>query len=431
MNKIEFSIYLLITFVEGRIYCMEGKYDNYVVTKSHDLIEAKQKRPLTLREQKLVLMLVSTIQPSDEDFKEYQISVSDYCETMNISKKSAYHPIKKSMDGIASKTIGIEKEPGRYLVTSWVSSIEYIEGKGLLNITFDPKLKPYLLQLKAYSSYKLKYVLSLESVYSIRLYELVKKWHVKKLVKSSKVIELKELREKMGAIKKSYDRYSNFKIKLTDAIREINEGTDVFISFEEIKRGRSIDSLKFYIESQETEINKNSILENKNQLDEDKQLEQEYQRFEEMRSKLNEQAQDFFIDGKVFAEMYGQLLPIWNDAVEEELMYLIEYINKSVDIEKPIGFMKYKVKDAVKDYTENKEKVSFAELLETLPKKRQESENKGPKVPDWFVTLKKGEQLRTDDSERSMEDPHDENSSDVDFEEEKRKILAKMGQEYN
>ncbi|MFF3151179.1 replication initiation protein, partial [Streptomyces sp. NPDC057927] len=51
---------------------MEGKYGNYVVTKSHDLIEAKQKKPLTLREQRLVLMLVSTIQPNDADFKEYE-----------------------------------------------------------------------------------------------------------------------------------------------------------------------------------------------------------------------------------------------------------------------------------------------------------------------------------------------------------------------
>ncbi|MGE7921201.1 replication initiation protein [Viridibacillus sp. NPDC093762] len=405
---------------------MEGKYGNYVVTKSHDLIEAKQKKPLTLREQRLVLMLVSAIQPNDEDFKEYEISISDYCEAMNISKSAAYHPIKKSMEDIAGKTIGIEKDDGRYLVTSWVSSIEYIEGKGLLAITFDPKLKPYLLQLKAYTSYKLKYVLSLESVYAIRLYELVKKWQVKKLSKSSKLIELKELREKIGAIKKSYDRYSNFKIKLKDAIREVNEKTDVYISFDEIKQGRSINSLKFYIENKEIESTNNNLLDF-NGLDEDALLEQEYIRFEEMRLKLNEHAKGYSLDGIVFAEIYSKLLPIWKEDVENQFMYLVDYINKSIDIENPIGFIRYKVNNAVKAYENSEKKVSFVELLDTLPKKRQDSAKKGPKVPEWFSALKKEKRLTEVASEKDLGKVDKEDNLEVDFEEEKRKVLAKIG----
>ncbi|MFF3150908.1 hypothetical protein ACFVRU_56800 [Streptomyces sp. NPDC057927] len=107
-------------------------------------------------------------------------------------------------------------------------------------------------------------------------------------------------------MKKSYERYSNFKIKLKDAIREVNERTDVYISFEEIKQGRSISSLKFYIENQEIESTNNNLLD-PNGLDEDALLEQEYIRFEEMRLKLNEHANGYSLDGIVFAEIYGKI----------------------------------------------------------------------------------------------------------------------------
>jgi plasmid replication initiation protein len=40
------------------------------------------------------------------------------------------------------------QEPGRLLQTHWVSSADYVDGTGMVNLTFDPLLKPYLLQLK-------------------------------------------------------------------------------------------------------------------------------------------------------------------------------------------------------------------------------------------------------------------------------------------
>lgn len=49
--------------------------DKYLVTQSNNLIEASHKNPLTARKQKIVLTMVSMIQPSDEDFKDYRISV--------------------------------------------------------------------------------------------------------------------------------------------------------------------------------------------------------------------------------------------------------------------------------------------------------------------------------------------------------------------
>src|SRR5690606_10838527 len=102
----------------------------------------------------------------------------------------------------------------------------------------------YLLQLKQYTSYRLSNILSLSSSYSIRLYELMRKWSFLNKWESS----VEEIREKLGALTKSYTLYGNFKNKvLLPAVEEINEQTDLFISFKEIKKGRKVERIEFSI----------------------------------------------------------------------------------------------------------------------------------------------------------------------------------------
>ena len=62
--------------------------------------------------------------------------------------------------------------------------------------------------------------------------------------------DLDSLRDKVGAIPKSYSVYGNFKKKaLEPSIKEINEKTDLQITYEEVKKGRKVESIKFYIKS--------------------------------------------------------------------------------------------------------------------------------------------------------------------------------------
>ena len=54
-------------------------------------------------------------------------------------------------------------------------------------------------------------------------------------------ISIDVIREKMGAVTKSYSLYGNFKNKiLLPAIEELNDKTDLQIIFKEIKKGRSV-----------------------------------------------------------------------------------------------------------------------------------------------------------------------------------------------
>ena len=136
------------------------------------------------------------------------------------------------------------KEGSKLKQLSWVSYVEYDVSNGKIEIAFDPRLKPYLLQLKReFTSYKLKHVLELKSSYSIRIYEILKKWQTIGKIE----IQLEDLRKMLGVTDK-YLEYHNFKKRvLNKAKTEINEKTDLSFDFEEVKTGRMVTGIKFFI----------------------------------------------------------------------------------------------------------------------------------------------------------------------------------------
>lgn len=92
--------------------------------------------------------MVSQIQPTDEDFKEYRISLKEFHEMLRLNRNVKYTEIKEIIKRIMTKTIEIPNEDGGWLLVNWLASAEYVNGQGSVCLSFSPKLKPYLLQLK-------------------------------------------------------------------------------------------------------------------------------------------------------------------------------------------------------------------------------------------------------------------------------------------
>ena len=334
---------------------------NYLVTQSNRLIEARQKKPLTAREQKIILTMVSMIQPTDEDFTFYNISIRDFHELLGLEGREHYTEIKEIVENLMSKVIEIPQSDGGWLMTHWVSTAQYLKGEGTIRLKFVPELKPYLLQLKThFTSYRLSNILSLKSSYSIRLYELFKRsqhqgrWEC----------QLEILREKLGANNKTYNLYGNLKSKiLLPAIKEINEKTDLKVVFKEIKKGRKVEKLEFtikYFKEKEIRISpKENSLTNP----------------DEIRRKLNLVADNFKLDEFYFAEIYRMAFEIWKGQTFSELEMLVKYINKELTIKSPLGFLKSKMKLAFQQYLEGEE-VSFNTLENQNGRKEI--------IPEWF-----------------------------------------------
>lgn len=209
-----------------------------LVRKSNNLVNAKYE--LSKIEQKLILSLITQINQSDEDFRTYRFNIKEYFDITDFSKEN-YTYIKSVFKDLLEKPIEIKIENGT-LLCNWISSAKIIN-KGYVDISFDPNLKPYLLELKAnFTRYELKNVLFLRSQYSIRIYELLKQYE--KLGK--RLIDMEDFR----TILKIPTSYSNFKIKkyiLDVAKRELKEHSDIYFDYEIIKKARSVTWIQFKI----------------------------------------------------------------------------------------------------------------------------------------------------------------------------------------
>lgn len=222
---------------------------NPVVTHSNQLTEARYS--LTLGEQKVILFLISMISPDDLELKDYSIKVQDFGTMMGLKGNSIYQRMDETLDRLLSRVIHIPKETG-YLKIGWVSSAEYIRGKGIVQLRFDSKLKPYLLQLrKQFTRYRLFAVTQFQSAYSVRIYMLLKQYERI----GEREFDLMELREMLGIDKKKYSQFKDFrKWVLNQAKKEFDrkdaQGAalcDITFELETIREGRRISRLKFYI----------------------------------------------------------------------------------------------------------------------------------------------------------------------------------------
>jgi len=227
---------------------------NMLVTQSNKLVEARY--TLTLYEQRLVLMMISMIEPDDEEFKDYIIRVSDFSDLIGLKSRNLYPTIKKLLVKLRERTLVIEK--GRdYLVTGWISSAEYVSSDGIVKLSFDAKLKPFLLQLKQeFTKQRLGQVVKFKGVYTIRIYGLLKQYQ--KL--GTRNFSVDEFRKILGIDEKKYKAFRDLKLRtIIQAQKEFSRKdengayfSDINFTFETIKTGRKVTGLKFNIFSQNT-----------------------------------------------------------------------------------------------------------------------------------------------------------------------------------
>ncbi|WP_240377289.1 replication initiation protein [Bacillus piscicola] len=224
--------------------------ENDTIVKSNKLNEALFN--LSSIEYKLVLYIASKIKKADKDFKTYKIPVREFTQAIGV-KGNAYHKeIENISEEIMSKPIKFVDEEG-FQISNWFSYIRYRRNDGYIEVRFDANLKPYLLNLEGnFLQYTFRQISSLKSTHSIRMFELIKQY----LVIGHRIIDLEDLR-KMLDVEDKYKRYSNFKQRiLLRAIDEIKGKTDLRFEVEEIKKGRSVQKIKFYdIKFMEAEFN--------------------------------------------------------------------------------------------------------------------------------------------------------------------------------
>jgi len=224
---------------------------NLVIRKSNELIEARYK--LSIAEQRVIVLLASEISPNDEDFKSYEIRVSDFAKMFGLeASNSLYEKVQNATDSLVGKTLQLSTDSAISKRTAWLSYVEYVRGSGLIKLEFHSSLKPYLLQLKShFTQYHLNHVIDFKSQYSMRLYELLKMeaFKVDKNGQFERSFEVNEYRDLLGVDTKDYPLFANFKQKaIQPAIREITDKTDLIIADVQYgKTGRKVTNMTFFV----------------------------------------------------------------------------------------------------------------------------------------------------------------------------------------
>lgn len=235
------------------ISTMKIKSCNHIATQSNRLTEARY--GLTVGEQKVILLLISMISPEDKELRDYEMKVIDFAQIMGLKSHNLYDRLSETLDKLLSRILHIPTDTG-YLKIGWVSSAEYVEGKGTIFLSFDKKLNPYLLQLKEqFTKYNLFIVTQFQSAYSVRIYMLLKQYQ--KI--GYREFELDDFRSILGIEEKEYQKFYDFRKRVVNQAKKEFEtknkatgsyNSDITFTLETIRTGRKITRLRFIIKKQ-------------------------------------------------------------------------------------------------------------------------------------------------------------------------------------
>ncbi len=222
--------------------------EDLIIRKPENLVKARYKlSPLAI---KFLSTIIANVKRGDDIDEEYILQVKDFQELTGQKTKRIYELIEEALEDLLKNPLKIplNKEETKFLMCNWVSSAVYDSGQ--VNFMIDKRLRPILLEVKEkFLKYRLENILPLKSSYVIRLYEFLKdvfNKETRKGKKAEKIFTIKEIREKLE-IPKSY-RYNDIKrFILEKAKAELAEHTDILFDYEEIKTGRKVTHLHFYI----------------------------------------------------------------------------------------------------------------------------------------------------------------------------------------
>ena len=204
-------------------------------------------RGMSLDEKRLFIMatpLARTTQISSND--PIFISSSEFAHECGIDLSTAYTALETASDRLFTRFFGYTAENGDRIKMRWLNKVIYKVGQGGTELYFTDEVLLLLREFDAlnpYTKYKKEVVLRLKKDYSLDFYHLAKKHQTM----GGFQISLDELFEQLG-LPESYRRIGNLKDRvIKPSLDEITVNTDIDLSYENVKRGRSVVGFKFTV----------------------------------------------------------------------------------------------------------------------------------------------------------------------------------------
>ena len=223
--------------------------NNELVSKSNTLIEASY--TLNLVAQRLIVLAIIKARNQGELSKVggiHRITAIEYRAYFGCALPMAYESLQSACKSLYESEfvwLGKDEQGDPQKNTSrFVQRATYNEGKGFVEVRFGNDIIPLITRLsKEYTEYELIQIRNLNSVYALRVFEMLMQW---KILGKTPLVTIEDLRSRLGIAVHQYKLMSNFKKRVLDlAINEINEHTDITASYKQHKQGKAITGFTF------------------------------------------------------------------------------------------------------------------------------------------------------------------------------------------
>lgn len=228
-------------------YPIQYNREHYTVM-ANDVIRGKQE--MTLQEARIIRLLITQVAKEDKDLKTYTCRVKDFAAFLGVTSQSLYRDVKNICEDLLKRIVrigtGDPKQPWKSF--QWVQLAEY-DGNGNITLMLSEQIRPFVLALdRWFTRYRLRDILSMNSFYAIRLYELIQCVDGETGgVRDVQEYTIQYLRE-FFCCENKYGTTAEFNRKVIGtAVREINAKSDLWLDVLYKKTGRSITSAEFRV----------------------------------------------------------------------------------------------------------------------------------------------------------------------------------------
>lgn len=182
-----------------------------------------------------------------------RIDALRYAQAFDTTRQNAYILMKQSEETLFNRRFTYFDREKKPIKSRWLQDVRYLDDEGAIEVCFTRLVVDCITRLDGAEQFFTQYMLSqtanLNSVYSVRLYELLIQW---KTAGKTPIFELSLFRGQMGLEDSEYRDMSNFKKRVLDlAVNEINEKTDLTVSYVQEKKGRLIHGFKFTVKQKQ------------------------------------------------------------------------------------------------------------------------------------------------------------------------------------
>ena len=178
-----------------------------------------------------------------------RIDAMRYADAFNTTRQNAYILMKQAEDTLFNRRFSFLDSENKLVKSRWIQRVRYLDNEGAIEVIFTYDVVKCITRLDGAEEFFTQYLLSqtakLNSVYSVRLYELLVQW---KSATKTPVFDLTIFRGQLGLNDDEYKAINNFKRRVLDvAVNEINEKTDLTVSYTQQKRGRVVSGFGFVV----------------------------------------------------------------------------------------------------------------------------------------------------------------------------------------